>query len=177
MAFTLYEIDTAPEPVKQELEKSQQAFGFVPNLHKALANAPEVLEAYKYLHDQFQKTSFDKTEFTVVWQTINHYHQCGYCLPGHTAIAHSMKIDPDIIDELYEGIPLADEKLRALQTTTRAMVDQRGHLTAAQLATFKGYGNQQLLEILLGLAQKTISNFTNHLAETPIDEAFAAYAK
>jgi len=30
--------------------------------------------------------------------------------------------------------------------------------------------------VILGLAQKTISNYTNHIAETPLDEPFQSLA-
>jgi hypothetical protein len=33
-----------------------------------------------------------------------------------------------------------------------------------------------VLEVVLGLAFKTISNYTNHLVDTPVDEAFSAEA-
>ena len=177
MAFTLYDIDNAPEASVKELQASQQAFGFIPGLHRVLATAPEALKAYKQLHAAFQNTSFNNTELTVVWQTINFYHECHYCLPAHTGIAHMMKVDEDIINDLLHGRDLQDEKLQTLQLTTRALVDQRGHLSKEQITTFKtaGYGEQQLLEIVLGLAQKTISNFTNHLADTPVDEPFKKF--
>ncbi len=179
MSFTFYEIDTAPAEVQAELEISKKAFGFVPGLHKALAASPQVLKIYKHLHTEFQNSSFNNTELTVVWQTINYYHQCSYCLPAHTGIAHMMKVDPAIIDALSKGEALEDPKLRALQSTTRAIVDQRGQLSESQLDSFysAGYGNQQLLEILLGLAQKVLSNYTNHLAKTPVDDAFLEFTK
>ncbi|BFM09454.1 carboxymuconolactone decarboxylase family protein [Halioxenophilus aromaticivorans] len=177
MSFTFYEIETAPENVKPQLEASKKAFGFVPGLHKALAASPQVLEIYKHLHTEFQNSSFNNAELTVVWQTINYYHHCNYCLPAHTGIAHMMQVDEKLIDALSKGEPVADPKLRALQETTYAIVDQRGNLTDAQLDKFysAGYGNQQLLEILLGLAQKVLSNYTNHLAKTPVDEAFKKF--
>jgi alkylhydroperoxidase family enzyme len=178
MSFELYEIANAPVAATAELEKSQKSFGFIPNLHKVLAAAPEALKAYKALHEYFQASSFNNTELTVVWQTINLYHQCHYCLPAHTGIAHMMKVDPEIIKVLHAGEPLQDAKLNALQATAYAMVDQRGQLTAEQVEVFKaaGYGEQQLLEIVLGLAQKVISNYTNHLAATPVDQPFQQYA-
>lgn len=179
MSFTLYEIDNAPSPADTSLEKSKAAFGFIPNLHKVLAASPETLEAYKALHESFQASSFDNTELTVVWQTINFYHECHYCVPAHTGIAHMMKVDPAIIDALHNGLALQNEKLRVLQETTLAVVDQRGILTEEQVSNFKaaGYGNQQLLEIVLGLAQKTISNYSNHFADTPVDEPFKKFVK
>lgn len=179
MAFTLYEPDTAPSESAAELEISAKVFGFIPNLHKVLAASPIALKTYKHLHTQFQNTSFSATELTVVWQTINHFHGCHYCLPAHTGIAYSMDVDADIINELYEGKALADTKLRVLQTTTLALTEQRGVLTEEQLQAFKavGYGEQQLLEIVIGLAQKVVSNYTNHLANTPVDDQFAKFVK
>lgn len=179
MTVQLVDPATATGELKEEFDRSQQAFGFIPNLHKVFAASPIALTTYKYLHTQFQNTSFSNTELTVIWQTINFYHQCHYCLPAHTAIANMQKIDSALIDTLYEGKPLDDQKLRSLQETTRALVDQRGQLTEPQEAAFRaaGYGDQQLMEIVLGIAQKTMSNYANHLAKTPIDEQFAPFVK
>lgn len=177
MSFTLHSIESASEPVKSELEKSKQAFGIVPNLHAVLAESPETLAGYKSLHSLFLESSFNAAEKTVVWQTINFANECHYCLPAHTAIAHSMKVDAEIIEALHKGEPLSDPKLEVLRVTTLALLENRGHLSAdAKQAFFDaGYGNRQLLEIVLGLAQKTISNYTNHLADTPVDEPFKKF--
>ena len=32
------------------------------------------------------------------------------------------------------------------------------------------------MEVLVGVTQKTLSNYTNHLAETPVDPAMKAHA-
>jgi alkylhydroperoxidase family enzyme len=39
-----------------------------------------------------------------------------------------------------------------------------------------GFTPQQALEVVLGIGLKTLSNYTNHLADTPLDEAFAGRA-
>ena len=35
-----------------------------------------------------------------------------------------------------------------------------------------GYGRAQVLEVILGVGLKTLSNYTNHLVDTPLDAAF-----
>ena len=177
MSFTLHTPENAPDDSKASLTNSEKSFGWVPNLHAVLAEAPAVLEAYKNLHTLFQQTSFNAAELTVIWQSINKENECHYCLPAHTAIAHMMKVKPEIIDALENNTKLNDCKLDILRDTTLALLRNRGHLSPEQVNLFnaEGYGNQQLLEILLGIAQKTISNYTNHLAQTPIDEAFQEY--
>ncbi|MFT4676477.1 MAG: alkylhydroperoxidase family enzyme [Patiriisocius sp.] len=177
MTFTIHTLDSATQDASAELERSQKAFGFIPNLHAVLAEAPSVLTAYKELHTLFQNSSFNNEELTVVWQTVNVENECHYCIPAHTVIAHMMKVDPTIIDALRSGDTLTSEKLQTLRDTTLALLRLRGRLDADHLEAFHavGYGNQQLLEIILGIAQKTISNYSNHLADTPVDAPFQKY--
>jgi alkylhydroperoxidase family enzyme len=68
--------------------------------------------------------------------------------------------------------------LEALRDFTLAMVRQRGELEAGQLEAFysAGYTQQNVLEVILGLSQKVMSNYTNHIAQTPVDNAFQVFA-
>ncbi len=175
--FKIHSIDSAPEKSKPLLEKSQKGYGMIPNLHGMLAEAPETLEAYQTLHDLFQNTSFDKDELTVVWQTINVEHECHYCVPAHTGIAHMMKVDPAITEALRNRTTMPTEKLQALHEMTLSIVRNRGRVSEAELDAFygAGYNKRQVLEIILGLSQKVISNYSNHIANTPVDPAFKKY--
>jgi len=176
--FKIHSVETAPAESKESLKGSIAAFGLLPNLHGVMAEAPEVLEGYKTLHTLFQQTSFNADELTVVWQTINVYHECHYCVPAHTAIAGMMKVDEAIIEALRNGTELPSKKLQVLHETTLELTENRGNLSKEKLEEFisVGYSNKQVLEIVLGLAQKVMSNYTNHLAETPVDEPFKAFA-
>ena len=173
----VHNIDTAPEGSKALLENSHKSYGMIPGLHGVLAGAPKVLEAYQTLHKLFTSSSFDKEELTVVWQTINVEHACHYCVPAHTGIAKMMKVDDAITEALRNESPLENPKLEALRTMTLTIVRNRGHVTQEDLNTFyaAGYEERQVLEILLGLSQKTISNYTNHIANTPVDAGFKKF--
>lgn len=177
--FTLYTAENAPEESKPLLADSVAAFGMLPNLHAVMAEAPTLLKGYQVLHELFQNTSFNAEELTVVWQSINVEHDCHYCVPAHSAIAASMKVDQGIVDALVNKTPLADAKLETLRETTLAMTRERGVISDEQIEKFfaAGYGQQQLLEIIVGLSQKVMSNYTNHLANTPVDEPFKKFAK
>ncbi|AXT61772.1 carboxymuconolactone decarboxylase family protein [Aquimarina sp. AD10] len=174
----IHSIETAPEASKSQLEASVKSFGMLPNLHGVLSEAPELLEAYKMLHDLFQQSSFNNEELTVVWQTINVEHECHYCVPAHTGIAHMMKVDPALTEALRNDETLPDAKLQVLKETTLSIVRNRGNISGAEIETFyaAGYTQRQLLEIILGLSQKVISNYTNHIAKTPVDDAFQKFA-
>ena len=176
--ITLHSIESAPEESKPLLEGSVKAFGMIPNLHAVLANAPGLLEGYQKLHELFKKSSFNAEELTVVWQGINVEHDCHYCVPAHTGIAHSMDVNPALIDALRNGDSLPNEKLQTLLDTTLSIVRNRGRISEQEIEKFyaAGYGERQLLEIILGLSQKVISNYSNHIANTPIDAPFAKFA-
>ena len=129
------------------------------------------------LYALFERSSLSKVERNVVWMTINVENACHYCVPAHTAIALMQGVDADIVDALRSETALKDARLEALRQFTLALVRQRGRLEDAQVAQFLGAGFTQrhILDVLLGLAQKTMSNYANHLAGTPVDEAFAKF--
>jgi len=173
----VHTIESAPEGSKSQLEESVKSFGMLPGLHAVLAGSPQALEAYKTLHELFKSSSFNEEELTVVWLTINVEHECHYCVPAHTAIAHMMKVDSTLIQALRNGKALENEKLQALHDTTLGIVRNRGRISDAKLEAFYavGYGERQVLDIILGVAQKTMSNYTNHIANTPVDEPFQKF--
>lgn len=178
-SFEMHTIETAPEDSRPMLENSQKAFGSIPGLHAVMAEAPALLQAYQQLHQMFaEQTSFDKDELTVVWQTINVEHNCTYCVPAHSGIAKRMKVDCAIDGALRDETPLPNARLEALRSFTLAVTRGRGHVEEAELQAFldAGFTKRQVLEVILGLSQKVMSNYTNHLAGTPVDEAFQGFA-
>lgn len=176
--FTLYNKETAPAQSAALLDVSIKAFGMVPNLHAVMAEAPGLLEGYQRLHQLFLDSSFDDGETTVVWQTINVEHECHYCVPAHTGIAKSMKVDDVITDALRNETALLTEKLEALRHFTLSVIRNRGNVDDAEVAEFlaAGFTKRQVLEVVLAAAQKVMSNYTNHLANTPVDKPFEKFA-
>ncbi|MEA2079899.1 MAG: carboxymuconolactone decarboxylase family protein, partial [Pseudomonadota bacterium] len=169
---------TAPVASKPLLDKTLKAYGMVPNLYGVLAEAPKALEAYKLLATLFKDTSLTTTEQHVVWLTINYENDCGYCVPAHTGLAKLDAVPDDVIEALRNGTPIADHRLEALRAFTIQVVNQRGWVTDGDVEMFlgAGYTQQNILEVILGMAQKVISNYTNHLANTPVDAAFKKFA-
>ncbi|WP_435950922.1 carboxymuconolactone decarboxylase family protein [Psychrobacter sp. DM8] len=175
--FTLHNKETAPADSQELLDVSINAFGMIPNLHAVMAEAPGLLEGYQRLHQLFLDSSFNDEETTVVWQTINVEHACHYCVPAHTGIAKSMKVDDAITNALRDETPLPTDKLEALRDFTLSVVRNRGNVDDASVQTFldAGFSKRQVLEVVLGAAQKVMSNYTNHLANTPVDKPFEKF--
>lgn len=176
--LTVHTIESAPEGSKESLQGSVKSFGMLPNLHGVLAESPNLLEAYKRLHGLFASSSFNNDEQTVIWQTINVYNKCHYCVPAHTAIAHMTNVDATITEALRNNSEMPNPKLEALRQATLSLLQNQGNMPQADQDAFysAGYNQQNLLDIILGMAQKTISNYTNHLAKTPVDPPFQKYA-
>ena len=177
--FKVHSIESAPAESKPMLEASVKAFGMLPNLHAVMAESPAILEAYKTIHETFfTKTAFDAEELTVVWQTINVENKCHYCVPAHTGIAHSMKVDASLTEALRNKTAMPTKKLQALHDMTLLVVRERGVVSEEAMKAFidAGYSTRHYLDILVGYAQKIMSNYTNHAAQTEVDPAFQKFA-
>ena len=170
-------MESAPAGSKPLLEGSIKSLGFIPNLHGVFAESPSALEAYQMLHGLFASSSFNNDELTVIWQTINIEHNCHYCIPAHAAVAQMMKVDESLTAALRGKTAMPTEKLQVLQNTTLSLVKNRGHITSDEMNAFfsAGYNKRNLLDIVLGIAQKVMSNYTNHISNTPIDDAFKSF--
>lgn len=175
--FQIHDESTAPDASKASLAESRKSFGMIPGLHAVMAEAPGLLEAYKQVGELFQNSSLDKDELTVVWQTVNVEHACHYCVPAHTAIAKMMQVDDAITDALRTETPLPNAHLEALRTFTLSVVRGRGNVDDSEVQAFldAGFSKRQILEVVLGVSMKVMSNYTNHLAHTPIDAPFRKY--
>ena len=169
--FTLHDTKTAPAASAEILNGVQKSWGFVPNLHRVLAQSPAALEAYSTLWGIAEKTSFTPQERNIVYLAIIYENECTYCMAGHTNLSRMAKAAPEAISAVREGRPIADAKLEALRQFAAKVTRQRGVVSQANVAAFKAadYDNQSVLDVLVLAATKLISNYTNHLAETPND--------
>ena len=176
--FTFHTEDSAPEASKPLLAESKKSFGMIPGLHAVMAEAPALFEAYKRVGDLFMNTGFDKDELTVIWQSVNVEHNCQYCVPAHTGISTSMGVSDQISDALRNETPLPNVRLEALRTFTLDVVRNRGNVDDGAVQAFldAGFDQRQILEVILGVSMKVMSNYTNHLANTPVDNVFTKYA-
>jgi len=176
--FTIHTVDSAPEASKPILEGAQKSLGFIPNLYGVFAESPQALEAYQALAKLFSQSSLSVVERNVVWLTINMVNDCHYCVPAHTMIAKNDGVDDAVIEAIRNEQPIADEKLEALRQFAISVVLNRGELEddAVQAFLDAGYTQANILDVILGLAHKVMSNYTNHFADTPVDAPFAQFA-
>ena len=177
-SFQVHTIDSAPEASKPLLEKAKKALGFVPNLYGVMAESPAMLEAYVTVGQILDRSSFTATERQVILLTVSRENECAYCMGAHSTIAGMQHVPDDVVQSLRSGEPIADARLRALSEFTRRLVRERGWAAEDDVQAFvdAGFTRAQVFEVILGVGMKTMSNYLNHVTETPLDAAFQANA-
>jgi uncharacterized peroxidase-related enzyme len=168
-------METAPEASRQLLEGAKRKNGFIPNLLGVLAEAPAALEAYTSVSDLLAKSSLTATERETVLIAASIRNGCDYCVAAHSTIARMQKVPEEVIEALREERPISDPRLEALRRFTETLVEKRGWASEQEVRTFleTGFRRSQVLEVVLGVTLKTLSNYTNNLVDTPLDKAFA----
>lgn len=179
--YKTYAVEDAPADAKELLAAAKMKYGFVPNLLGTMAEAPALLKAYMTLSGIFEESSLDASERQVVLLAVSRENGCEYCVAAHTVIAGMQKVPADVVAAVRSGGPIGDPKLEALHAFAAAVAGSRGRPGEAQTRAFlaAGYDKRQVLEVVLGVGLKTLSNYTNHIAGTPLDGAFgpAAWSK
>lgn len=172
--YPIHTRSTAPAASARLLDAVSGKYGFIPNLFGKLAASPAALEAYWSLSGVYAKTNLTPLEQQVVQLTVSRLNDCGYCVAAHSTAA-SRDAPEDIVEALRAGTPLADRKLDALKRFTEAVVESRGWVSPEAVAEFRlaGFDGGQVLDVLVGVTLKTLSNYANHIIETPLDAAFA----
>lgn len=178
MKFDVYTIDNAPDQSRPTLEGAKQAYGFVPNLFGVFAESPAAVEAYAAIGKALAKAGLNPVEQQVVFLSVSTENACKYCVAAHSTIAKGVKMPDEVLAALRAQKELPDGRLQALATFTRAVINHRGWVPDEDLQAFQdaGFERRHVLDVLTIIAMKTLSNYTNHIAETPLDDAFADQA-
>lgn len=124
----------------------------------------------------FGRSSLPKDAKHVVWIAVSVENNCEYCVAAHSTLALRARVPADTVDALRAGKPLADTGLEAARRLTQTLVSQQGWVDDAEVEGFlnAGYTRRNVLDVILGVGMKTLSNYTNHIAHTPLDPAWQA---
>lgn len=172
--------ETAEPAAAAALEGAQQKLGFVPNMYGFMAHAPDLLTTYLAGYAGFRSGGgFTPAEQETVFLAVSQANGCDYCVAAHSMIAAKVsKVPEGSIVALREGTVLPEARLQALAAFTRTMVRTQGRPSAADVEAFlaAGFTPRHVFAVILAIAVKVMSNFSNHLTDTPLDAAFAPFA-
>jgi len=171
-------VETAHGDAAGILASVQKSMGMVPNMYAVMANSPGLLATYSDGYKRFRSGSeLTPSEQEVVFLTISRFNECSYCMAVHSFVADTMSHVPiEITDAIREDRTITDPRMAALAAMTRTLLETRGNPTEADVADFRaaGFSDLQVLELILAIAVKTISNWSNHIFKTPVDEIFVS---
>jgi len=179
ITLTPVELKNANNRQQEVLQQVKQKFGYIPNLQKNMSNYPALQETYLFAANAFRKESgFSLAEIEVIFLAISFENNCDYCVAAHSLMGQmKAKIPSQIIDELREGKELSDVKLNALRNFTIHMLLSRGWPTPEETQKFLavGYTEAHILAVIHAISIKTLSNYVNHIFETPLDKPLKAW--
>jgi len=177
-SFPVHTRESAPETARPILDTVAGMFGFLPNLFGVMATSPALAEAYTSLSGIFEKSGLNSTERQVVLLTVSRFNECHYCMAAHSVAAKMQQIPAAVVEAIRTDHPIPDPKLGALRVYVNRLIEKRGWIDEAEMGEFlaAGFETSHALDVLVGVGQKTLSNFTNHIAHTPLDKAFEQHA-
>lgn len=174
--FPVHTLETMPEDSKEQAERTAARFGGkLPNLVAVMAESAGVMEGYETLHKLLMsKSKFTPGEIQILALVISRRNGCTYCMSAHTWRGLQSKGFAPTIEAIRDDKPIPDPKLAALAAFTNLMLDKQGWVTEADIQPFlaAGYQRRHVMEVVLAISWKTLSNYVNHMADTPLDDMF-----
>ena len=164
-------------PTKAEVSESNQAIfdnlhkmvGFVPNLYAYYAKNETALGDYLAL--QNRKSSLRGKEREVINLVTSQVNDCRYCQSAHTVFGKMNGLTEEEVLEIRKGSASFDSKLDALVKFTFSVVENRGKATEESKEAFfaAGYNEANLIDVVIVVGDKTISNYIHNLTHLEID--------
>lgn len=169
--FKLHTIETAPEASQKDLADVKQKFGRVPNFFAVAAESPAAISAYASLSNIFRATALTPAEQQIVILAASVENKCEYCVAAHSRGAKMAGVPEDVIQGIRDRAALKDAKAEALRRLVSRIVEKRGWLSDGDVQDFlaHGYSRSRLLDVMVGISMKTLSNYINHLADPPVE--------
>jgi len=155
----------AADKIKPIFEGMEKKIGAVPNIFRALAHNPEMLEAFLGLNSTLPRTRLEGKLRELAYIKTSELNDCAYCLHHHHVIGKKAGLsDQQIADTAnYETSDAYSELERdviryAEQVTRHINVDD------SLVSRLKQHlGDRELVELAMTVG---IANFTNRVTET-----------
>ena len=175
-------MSTFQVPTREQVSANNQAIfdqlekglGFVPNLYATFAYSDTALGDYLSL--QNRKSSLKAKEREVINLVVSQVNDCAYCLAAHTALGKMNGFTEEQILEIRTGTASFDPKIDALARFVKDTTIQRGKPSAESVDNLlqAGYDKGNLIDILVVIGDKIISNFLHGVTQIPVDFPAAA---
>lgn len=147
----------------------QKGLGFVPNLYAYYAKNETALADYLVL--QNRKSTLKAKEREAINLVTSQINGCAYCLAAHTALGKMNGFTDGQIIELRKGSALFDKQLDALVKFAASIVSNKGKASEESKQAFfgAGYTEANMIDVVIVIGDKTISNYLHNLTGFEVD--------
>jgi uncharacterized peroxidase-related enzyme len=180
MNFEIHTPESAPNDSKEALSKIVEKYGFVPNLAGVISESPFALQGLLALMTAYDtgEATLTPLEKQIVLLATSVENRCEYCTAAHSMVASMAGLEKSEVRKIQDGMPLADARQQSLRDFTENVVRYRGRIGKSQTEEFlsAGFSKGSVMEVILGVALKTLTNYINHFADTSPNEQFSEFA-
>jgi alkylhydroperoxidase family enzyme len=176
--FCVFTIDSAPEASRPSLRDVQARFGTIPNLAGAMALSPVLIKSFVPIFDQVHGGSFTEEQIQTVLLTDAVTNASTWAVALHTALGLKAGLNSADIEAIRAGRSPSDNKLGALSTLARTLIEKRGRLDDQDIGRFlaAGFSKTLLLEVITIVAASTITNYTGSVTRPPLEDWLEVHA-
>lgn len=163
--------ELTPAASRPLLEAVNKQLGVVPNLMKVLSSSAAALGGYLSLNGALGKGALGAKTGERIALAIAEINRCGYCLAAHTYLGKNVAKLDDAEIAANRGGTSTDAKADAAVRFAAKVAQARGHVSDADVQAVKdaGYGDAEVMEIVVHVALNTLTNYVNEVAQTEID--------
>lgn len=167
--FTIPTAATVSPANQAIFDTLRKGLGMVPNLYATFAHSEHALGNYLAL--QNGKSSLTAKEREVINLVVSQVNECAYCLAAHTVLGGMVGFTPEQIIAIRKGGAAFDGRLDALARLVKSAAENRGHAAPALVEAFfaAGYSEGHLVDVVMVIGDKTITNYLHALTQVPVD--------
>lgn len=167
--FTVPARDEVSSDNQNIFDNLKKGLGFVPNLYAYFGKNETALA--DYLAFQNRKSTLRSKEREIINLVTSQINGCRYCQSAHTVLGKMNGFSEDNILEIRRGGASFDTKFDALAKFTASVVENRGKATPESIEAFfeAGYTESNLIDVIMIVGDKIISNYIHNLTRLEID--------
>jgi uncharacterized peroxidase-related enzyme len=155
----------AAEKVKPVFEGMQKKLGAVPNVFRAMAHNPDMLEAFLALNATLPRTQLNGKLRELAYIKTSELNECDYCLHHHRALGKKAGLNDRQVTETAQG-EASDAYDELERDVMRYAEEVTRHINVSDelLGRLKKkLGDREIVELAMTVG---IANFTNRVTET-----------
>jgi uncharacterized peroxidase-related enzyme len=155
---------------RELLDTVKGRLGLVPNMTRAMANAPAVLNGYLQLNGSLGQGALPAKTREQIALAVAQVNGCDYCLAAHTAIGKMTGLTSDQIRDSRHGTSV-DPRTDAVIRFARIVVETKGRVSNGDLQAVReaGFNDGDIAEVVAHVALNVFTNYFNQVADTDID--------